>query len=275
MQIAHILRRQPPAIWSSTSKIPWHDAAFSARMLREHLDQNHDRASRRTERIVAHVEWLQSRVLGPQSKSVLDLGCGPGFYTERLAALGHRCTGIDIAPAAIEHARREAARSASGCAYVQGDVRSAALGGPHDAALFLFGEFNAFPPVEAKSILSRIAHSLAPGGCLVLEAHTSAYVEHIGRHEATWTRAKYSVFADQPHLWLKEAFWDETAHIAIERYFVVDEHAQTTEYVNSIQGYGRDEYEVMLHAAGFDRIDVYPSLAAEDEAGFWVFVART
>ncbi|NJN51203.1 MAG: methyltransferase domain-containing protein [Gammaproteobacteria bacterium] len=274
MQIAHIIRRQAPTIWNSTSKIPWHEPAFSARMLREHLDQSHDRASRRHERIDAHVQWLQSRILGSQSKSLLDLGCGPGLYTERLAKLGHRCVGIDIAPAAIAYARDAAAKSASGCAYVQGDIRSAALGGPYDAALFLFGEFNAFAPPDAKALLARTARALKPGGSLVIEAHTSAYVEHIGRHEATWTRAPYSVFADEPHLWLKEAFWDPDTHVAIERYFVVGAGADAAEYVNTTQGYRREEYELMLHEAGFDRIDVYPSLAAEDEAGFWVFVAR-
>ncbi len=275
MQTADIIHRQPPAIWSTSSKIPWHDPAFSTRMLREHLDQSHDRASRRLERIDEHVHWLAQRVLPNQPSTVLDLGCGPGLYTERLARLGHRCVGIDVAPAAIEHARAVAATSASGCAYVQGDLRSASLGGPYDAALLLFGEFNAFSPTESSLILDRAAQVLKPGGCLVLEAHTSAYVEHIGRHEPTWTRATRSVFCDEPHLWLKEAFWDPNAHVAIERYFVIGASSSTTEYVSTTQGYGREDYERMLHRAGFDRIDVYPSLAAEDEAGFWVFVART
>ena len=39
---------------------------------------------------------------------VLDLGCGPGLYTTRLAKLGHTCVGIDFSPASIAYAKAEA-----------------------------------------------------------------------------------------------------------------------------------------------------------------------
>jgi 2-polyprenyl-3-methyl-5-hydroxy-6-metoxy-1,4-benzoquinol methylase len=37
--------------------------------------------------------------------NVLDAGCGPGFITAQLAALGHRVTGIDTSPEGIRLAR--------------------------------------------------------------------------------------------------------------------------------------------------------------------------
>ena len=102
--IADIVNRTPnPVPWSEGDNIPWDDQAFSERMLAEHLSQNHDLASRRQDKIEAHLSWIFERVLKGRTPKVLDLGCGPGLYTQRLASRGARCVGIDFAPAAVAH----------------------------------------------------------------------------------------------------------------------------------------------------------------------------
>ena len=59
MELADIVARTPdPEPWSEGDKIPWNDPDFSERMLREHLSQDHDLASRRLEVIEAHVAWI-------------------------------------------------------------------------------------------------------------------------------------------------------------------------------------------------------------------------
>jgi hypothetical protein len=73
-------RRGAMPFSGGSSKIPWHDPAFSARMLREHLSQSHDRASRRFEIIARQVAWLHEAICGGRPTRILDLGCGPGFY---------------------------------------------------------------------------------------------------------------------------------------------------------------------------------------------------
>jgi 2-polyprenyl-3-methyl-5-hydroxy-6-metoxy-1,4-benzoquinol methylase len=93
-------------VWDGTHKIPWDDPEFSERMLREHLSQDHDMASRRVEWIDKQVAWIHAAVLSGRESQILDLGCGPGFYAHRLATLGHDCLGIDFGPASIEYASR-------------------------------------------------------------------------------------------------------------------------------------------------------------------------
>ncbi|MEZ4569909.1 MAG: hypothetical protein R2849_06205 [Thermomicrobiales bacterium] len=52
-----IVSRDPnPEPWTEVSKIPWDDPDFSSRMLREHLSQDHDAASRRISMIDRHVD---------------------------------------------------------------------------------------------------------------------------------------------------------------------------------------------------------------------------
>ena len=90
-----VSRNLNPEPWVEGEKIPWHDPAFSSRMLQEHLTQAHDLASRKSDAIEAHVGWIHQTLLGGKPTNILDLGCGPGLYTSRLARLGHTCRGID------------------------------------------------------------------------------------------------------------------------------------------------------------------------------------
>jgi hypothetical protein len=77
-------RRQPPVPWEDGENLPWNDPEFSARMLKEHLDQSHGAASRPLPEIrgMVHVMmgWLG---LGPGSR--LDVTCGPGLYAAEFA----------------------------------------------------------------------------------------------------------------------------------------------------------------------------------------------
>src|SRR5450759_3333074 len=93
-----------PCPFDPAVELDWGDPVVSRRLLREHLDQTHDGASRRLRTVDDHVRRLQ-RLLPPASAHVLDAACGPGLYSVRLAAAGHRVTALDVGPAVVEHAR--------------------------------------------------------------------------------------------------------------------------------------------------------------------------
>ncbi|MEZ4560527.1 MAG: hypothetical protein R2854_29525 [Caldilineaceae bacterium] len=52
--------------------------------------------------------------------------------------------------------------------------------------MLIFGEFNVFRPEEARTILEKAYAALAPGGLVLLEPHTFAMVEQLGRQPASW-----------------------------------------------------------------------------------------
>lgn len=60
------------------AKIPWDEPDFSRRMLEQHLNQEHDWASRRSPIIAAHAAWIAEQLSVPSR--ILDMGCGPGLY---------------------------------------------------------------------------------------------------------------------------------------------------------------------------------------------------
>jgi SAM-dependent methyltransferase len=266
-------RAAVPVPWAEGYKIPWNDPEFSARMLGEHLSQSHDMASRRLEKIDRQVAWIHEAVLGGVPGHVLDLGCGPGLYGARLAALGHAYTGIDFSPASIEYAQcRATLVGDAGCVFALGDVRQADFAaldagrGLYDLAMFVFGEFNVFSTDDIADILRRVHAVLRPGGRLLLEPHTFGIIRQIGEAGVTWYSSPGGLFNPAPHLMLQESFWDAESATATTRYYVVDAASgNVAAYAQSMQAYTTADYTALLTAAGFDEVTYYPSLLGKED----------
>lgn len=276
--IGIVQRHQRPKPWAEGEKIPWNEPGFSRRMLHEHLSQEHDHASRRVTTIQKHVEWIHHEVLSGRPARILDLGCGPGLYSNQLAKLGHECTGVDFSPASIEYAREYAQKTHLDCSYHLQDIRVAELASSYDLAMFIFGEFNVFTLPDAERILNKVQAALCPGGALLLEVHTFDAVHQMGLQPCSWYSATSGLFSDRPHLCLRENFWDADQSVATQRYFIVDaQTSQVTRYAASTQAYEQDQYLDMLKKCGFRDSAFYPSLIGEidpSQSDFYVILAR-
>ncbi len=304
MDILDIVHRETdPEPWSEGDNIPWNEPGFSARMLKEHLSQEHDAASRRSEIIEKHVSFIHARLLQGQPARILDLGCGPGLYANRLAKLGHTVTGIDFSPASIRYARQQAEVDRLDCTFIEADIRQADYGndevteqpyrlalrrprrgvgtpdevkGCYDLTMLIFGEFNVFRPADAGLILAKACLALKPGGILLLEPHTYAAVRKMGDSPAAWYSTESGLFSSQPHLCLKECRWDESCQAATWRYFIIDAHTNAvTRYASSLQAYTDEAYRQVIANQGFDNIAFYPSLGGDAIPGQEAFFAIT
>ncbi len=273
-----VARKVAPGPWEEGDKIPWNEPGFSRRMLREHLSQDHDAASRRAGQIDAQVRWIHEEVLGEIPTEVLDLGCGPGLYTSRLARLGHTCLGIDYGPASIAYAQEEAMREGLACDYLLEDVRTADFGSEHGLAMMIFGEFNTFSPLDARTILTRAHDALLPGGVLLLEPHTFEAVWTEGTEGRTWHTTPAGLFSDDPYLMLEENHWDDAARVSTRRMYHIDAATgEVARHAISMQAYSNDEYRELLESCGFVAVEFFPSLTGEaDDAqyGLMAIVAR-
>ena len=262
MKLSEIVHRPAtPAPWSEGDNIPWNEPDFSERMLKEHLSQRHNAASRRFEIIDQHVHWIHHTILREKPTRVLDLACGPGLYTSRLAKLGHVCHGIDYSPASIRYARETATREQLACTYTEQDLRVADFGNGYGLVMLLFGEFNIFRPADIRLILAKANHALDAGGILLLEPHTFAAIQKLGQHPAAWHAASAGLFSDQPYICLDESHWDGESKTATRRYYVIDAGTgEVTRHAHTLQAYTDKEYHSLLSEFGFGNIKLYPSL---------------
>jgi SAM-dependent methyltransferase len=273
-----IQRSNPPQPWAEGEKIPWNEPGFSRRMLKEHLSQEHDAASRRSDLIDRHVDWIHTNVLQQRPSRILDLGCGPGLYTSRLARLGHTCRGIDFSLASIEYARQVAEQEQLSCTYELADIRKARFGSNNNLVMLVFGEFNVFRPDEANLLVKKAAASLAPGGCLLLELHPYETVEKLGRGSSSWYTAETGLFGEYPHLGLQENYWDGGHHVAINRWYVIN--ALTGEVLRhsaSNQAYTHQELIDIFTQSGFESYEQFPSLTGlpdDNSYDLSVYLAR-
>lgn len=259
-----LARRLPPTPWEEGDNIPWHEDAFSARMLEEHLRQDTNAASRPFTKIDEQVRWIHRSVLGAVPTRILDLACGPGLYTSRLAELGHECVGIDFAPASIAYAIAEARRTRAACSYRLADLREADYGSDFGLVMMTFGQINVFTRPQAREIVERAWMALSPGGLLVLEPQRDEAVRREGESEPSWYVASAGLFSARPHLCLTESFWDDQRRCSTERFFIVDlETADVARYAMTTEAYRDEEYAELLGNAGFRDVRLYPSLVGE------------
>jgi SAM-dependent methyltransferase len=115
----------------------------------------------------AHGEAALALYPPGEGQRVLDIGCGFGDTTQRIAELvGPRdsAVGVDAAANFIETARSEAA-GVENVRFEVADVQAADLGGPYDMAFSRMGTMFFASPVAA---LRNVRGSLAPGGRLVM-----------------------------------------------------------------------------------------------------------
>ncbi len=120
------------------------------------------------------------------SGRLLEVGCGEGFFTRRLAALAERVVAVDVSAIALDRARRLLERDGLGerVRFVRQDIAALDLGAARafDAVvvsevLYYLGERNDFLRLTgvSRGILSRALQGLAglcaPGGRVVL-AHS-------------------------------------------------------------------------------------------------------
>lgn len=269
LDLLKIVNRINPSIpWSEGEKIPWNEPGFSKRMLREHLSQDHDAASRRFEIIDQHVSWINVFLLNGQPSKVLDLGCGPGFYCSRLVKLGHSCTGIDFSPASIEDANERNIDENTGITFLQGDLRTIDFPSDQDLVTFIYCEFNTFKKNDGFAILNKARQALKPGGKLLIELNSIETLRKFGQKKPGWHSNKRGLFSEQPYIYLEESFWNEEMQAATCRMYIIDAATgEVTQMADNHQAYTLEQIRELVLSCGYKTAAVQTGWPIEGLSG--------
>jgi SAM-dependent methyltransferase len=112
---------------------------------------------------------LVRRHRGRPPRSVVDLGCGPGYHARAFARRGLMATGLDRCDEMIRFAREEATREAITVDWRVGDMRAFSLPAPVDLAVCLFDSIDGLCSIDDFVAHFRaVAANLRPDGLYVI-----------------------------------------------------------------------------------------------------------
>ncbi len=121
------------------------------------------------------IELTQTLAMAPHltvepGTRVLDLGCGIGRWSRRLAANGAEVTGVDLSPTMIAEASRRALDDGveARCRFVVGDVATLGFDGAFDRVVCVTVLQHVLDDADRHEALLGIARALRPGGKAVL-----------------------------------------------------------------------------------------------------------
>jgi 2-polyprenyl-3-methyl-5-hydroxy-6-metoxy-1,4-benzoquinol methylase len=106
---------------------------------------------------------LRDAGMDVRGKSVLDVGCGTGFFTEFYLRRGARVTGLDIASTSIARLAERFPEAR----FVQADVSEASLPERYDVVNAFDVLYHITDPARWKAAVERLAAAVAPGGLLL------------------------------------------------------------------------------------------------------------
>lgn len=154
--------------------------------------------------------------------NALDLGCGLGLLSQKLARRAEKVLGIDIAPAAIEQARHRGAAFAN-LAFEAGDILDLphSLDGRFDLVVVADVLYYLSPLDDAilYSVVRRIADLLTPGGTCLLANHFFFAADPDSKlsrkiHTAFQDCARFAVTSEHRRAFFLATLFSEQRHLA-------------------------------------------------------------
>ena len=119
-------------------------------------------------------EDVLSLLDAPAGSFVVDLGCGNGALTQKLAERGYRVLGVDASPEMLAKARALHPE----LTFTQGDATALVLDAPADA-IFSNAVFHWIDADRQPQLAASLSAALRPGGQLVCEFGGHGCAEHV------------------------------------------------------------------------------------------------
>ena len=254
------VNEKPPAFSVHTAKELWTDEHTSGQMLAFHLNGEIDVSSRRTSFIDDSVRWLTQRFVPGEAGTVIDFGCGPGLYTNRIARLGAEVTGIDFSPRSIEYARSRAREENLRVTYVEADYLDFEPEGTFDLVTMIMCDFCALSPAQRRQMLAKFRRLLSDNGGVVLDVY-SMKAFHEKQEGLVLEKNQLNGFwSANPYYGLVASFKYDDEKVGLDKYSIVEQD-RYREIYNWLQYFTPESLEREVEAAGLQVVELLGDVA--------------
>lgn len=243
------LSERPPLFAPHEARF-WDDPYISRQMLAFHLDPDTDAASRRPANIDAIVARLVSYLGLQPGDAVLDLGCGPGLYTSRLARRGLQVTGVDFSANSLAYARRKAQEEGLDIEYVQRNYLELDFRECFDVAMLIYYDLAVLPDRDRDELLQRTYRALKPGGAFVFDVLTAHWPRPADGHQQ-WGLSLGGFWKPGPYLELAQWHHYPEAAAYLQQELILEQDGTVSLYRIWDRAYTPESVTAMLEAQGF------------------------
>ncbi|WIV12485.1 class I SAM-dependent methyltransferase [Proteiniborus sp. MB09-C3] len=208
------------------------------------------------------VEWIQTIASPEVKKNVLDLGCGPGLYAQRLSSKGYSITGIDFSKRSIEYAREQAKRQGYNIKYIYMDYLEMDYNDEFDLVLLIYCDFGVLSHEQRRILLQKIYSAMKEGGKFIFDVFTPKNYE--GKQESKdW------------YLNQGSGFWKPETHLCLQTHYIYEDNIRLDQYViidheNKIEVirvwnccYTKETIRAELERVGFKNIKIYSDVSSK------------
>lgn len=248
----------------------WTDEHIAKELLKCHLDESIDGASRKLEKRSKILEFINKSI--NKNSKILDLGCGPGLFDFELAKFGHRILGIDFNSESIDYALKN--KKSNNIEYRCENYLESDFTEKYDVALMIYCDFGALIPSEQKILLKNVYDSLEQGGFFIFDVFKTDVM--ISRKELNnWNISDGNDFwSKDPYILLQEVKIFNEASAVGERYFIVNQKKATSkEFILWNQYYSKNSIRKLMTENGFD-VKVIDENILSDEKSMFVIAKR-
>jgi len=256
-----------PSLYEKGTHNMWTDPYISEQLQEVHLNPEFDLASRKVTSIESTVKWIleqSSSIVEPMT--ILELGCGPGLYTERIAALNHNVTGIDFSNRSLQTARQRAQKSGLTIEYICGNYLELDLGmDKYDLIFIIFTDFCVLNPVEQDVLLKSIFQALKKGGLFLFDVNHPIRIEQkVGIR--SWEAEEKGFWRDRPYLSLHDSFPFLEDKAILEQHLVLTEE-ECRIYRFWTRFFDDEDLKSLLAPHGFEGFEFFTDILEDD--GLW------
>jgi SAM-dependent methyltransferase len=252
-----------PEIYTPGTALMWVDEYISTQLLATHLSQDIELASRNETTITSTVEWILDKVAGDRL-NILDLGCGPGLYAEKLAERGHLVTGIDFSSNSIQYAKDSVKRKKLDVSYKQQDYLALEEKNRYDLILLIFTDFGVLTPDQRNTLLGNVYRALKPGGTFIFDVlNENSEVQGSGSKD--WELAEKGFWRNHPYLALTESLYYEKQKVTLSQHIIIDEDGGTEVYRFWIHTFSHSDLGEIISSADFSTAECYDSIIPDSK----------
>ncbi len=214
---------QRPAVFARMTVADlWTDPYVSEQMLGFHLDGARAIASGTTVQIEAACAWFgRCFALGPGRK-VLDLGCGPGLYTTRLAKTGAAVTGVDFSAGSLAHARSVARAESLVIDYCHADYLAWDSDERFDLVTMIMRDFCALSPPQRSSLLRKVRRLLTSGGAFVFDVDSMSALAQRRESFTIEQSTGAGFWSAEPYFVLVRSFLYPDAAVMLDKHVIIE-----------------------------------------------------